>query len=47
MNIIQVKPYYSFGGKATQKTERVKSLIEARFEYVCLKDNLTFLRKHK
>jgi hypothetical protein len=47
MNAIQVKSHYSFGIKATQKTEKVKSLIKAGFEYVCQKDNLIFSRKRK
>jgi len=30
-----------------EKTEEVKALPEAGFEYVCQKDNLIFLRKRK
>ncbi len=36
-----------FTVKVAEKPEEVKAMLEAVFEYVCQKDNLIFLRKHK
>jgi integrase len=36
-----------FSVKVAEKTEDLKSLLEAGFEYVCQKDTLIFLRKRK
>jgi len=33
--------------KVAEKPEEVKALLELGFEYICQKDNLIFLRKHK
>jgi len=32
---------------AVNKPEEIKKLLEVGFEYVCQKDDLTFLRKRK
>ena len=37
----------AFTVRVVEKSEEVKSLLEAGFEYVCQKDNLIFLRKRK
>jgi hypothetical protein len=36
-----------FTVKVAEKSEEVKALLEAGFEYVCQKDNLIFLRKRR
>jgi hypothetical protein len=36
-----------FTVKVSENPEEIKSLSEVRFEYVCQKDNLIFLRKRK
>jgi hypothetical protein len=36
-----------FTVKVAEKPEEVKALLEVGFEYICQKDNLIFLRKHK
>jgi hypothetical protein len=36
-----------FTVKVTESPEEIKALLETGFEYVCEKDNLSFLRKRK
>jgi hypothetical protein len=36
-----------FTARVTDKPEDIKAFLETGFEYVCQKDDLVYLRKHK